>query len=137
MTEEQKIQNTETNETKEDGKMIRISKEADKAICELLQRTNESTENCRITKSAVASYILEQNAPKFGDTDIKTLYMKSVSDVDLLRSALKQAAQSGVIPDNLRNILFANAGLTPSATKVKKPRRADSISDTIKNKDAA
>jgi len=130
-------ENKDTVESKDDGKMMRITKEADQAVLALLHRISATTENVRITKSALASYIIEWAAPKFGDADIKTLYMQSVSEVDLLRNALKQATETGVIPENLREILFENAGLTPSSKKTKKPRRSDGINDTIHDKDVA
>ncbi len=130
-------ENKDINETKDDGKLIRVTMNADQIVQELLHRVNENTENVRITKGALVSFILEQFAPKFGDEEIKALYMQSVSEVDLLRSALKQAHETGVMPDNLREILFANAGLTPSAKKVKKSRRDNGINDTIQDKDAA
>jgi hypothetical protein len=128
---------THNKETKDDGKLIRVTKEADDAIQGLLQRISDSMENAKFTKSALASYLIERFSSKFSDEDAKVLYMQMVSELDLLRSAYKQAMETGVIPDNLRDILFANAGLTPSPKKVKKPRRGDGISDTTVDTEAA
>lgn len=119
------MEKDEIRESKDDGKLIRISKEADVALLALLKRLNESEGQVRVTKSALASYLIERFQAKFSDEDFSDLYMRSVSEVDLLRRAYKQAVESGVIPDNLREILLSNVGLTPGPKKVKKARQKD------------
>src|SRR3989338_7011385 len=94
---------------KEDGKLIRITKEADDAVVALLRKINEDVDQIRITKSSLTSFLIERFSPNFGDEELKALYMRSVSEVDLLRRAYKQAMDSGVMPENLRELLFTNA----------------------------
>ena len=130
-------ENKNEKEIKDDGKLIRISKEADDAILAVLKRVSESVSNFRITKSSLASYVIERFCPRIGDEDMKALYMQSVSEIDLLRQAYKQAMESGVIPENLRDILLSNAGLTGSAKKAKKPRQKDGSNATNEDTEAA
>lgn len=124
------MEQEDQRETKEDGKLIRVTKEADRVVLDLLHRINASVENVRMTKSAVVSFLIEHFGPQFGEAEIKALYMQTVSEVDLLRNAYKQALESGVIPENLRDILFANAGLAPGPKKAKKHRQRDGSNAT-------
>ena len=121
---------TEKQETAEDGKLIRISKEADEALSSLLQRANENGAATKVTKRSLASYLLEKFCPSFTADDIKEVYMRTVSEMDLFRIAYKRAMETGVIPDNLREILFANAGLTPGPKKIKKSRQRNGSNAT-------
>lgn len=119
------------------GKFIRIGPEADEALSQLHEEVNRSGDFARITKVMVASYVLEKFCPMFSEDDCKALLMKNVSEVDLLRIAYKRAIDSGVIPDNLREILFSNAGLTPGAKKTKKGRLGNGIIATIEESEAS
>lgn len=126
----------EIRESRDDGKLVRITKEADEMLRELLQRIGGSVENVRITKAALVSFLIERFGPRIGDVEIKTLYMQMVSEVDLLRNAYKQALESGVIPENLRDILFANAGFVPDPKRTKKSRQHDGSNATVKESEA-
>lgn len=132
----EKIKN-EKNETNEDGKLIRISKEADEALTGLLRRVNDADEALKITKWNMASYIIEKFCPSFTTDDIKAIYMRTVTEMDLFKGAYKRAMETGVIPDNLRELLFTNAGLTPSPKKIKKTRQQAGSIATIKEPEQA
>ncbi len=136
---EEKVKNDIVNkeDATEVGKFIRISSEADEALSQLHDDINRSGDFARITKVMVASYVLEKYCPLFSEDDSKSLLMKNVSEVDLLRIAYKRAIDSGVIPDNLREILFSNAGLTPGAKKTKKGRLSNGIIATIEESEAS
>ena len=121
--EKEKNSNKDTDENQ--GKFIRISIEADAALTELHRNINSNDDAIKVTKVMLASYVLEKHCPHFGDEDIKTVYTKHVSEVDLLRMAYKRAMDSGVMPENLKEILFANAGLAPGLKKQKKPRQSN------------
>lgn len=125
----------EIHETTEDGKLIRISKEADDAMTALLRRVNSSDDRIRVTKWNMASYIIEKFCPTFTPDDTKALYMRTVTEMDLFKGAYKRALETGVIPDNLRDLLFANAGLAPSTKKIKSPRQRDGSNATVKDKE--
>lgn len=139
MKEEKEKQGTKENkeDNSEVGKFIRISSEADEALSKLHEGLNKTGDVVRITKVMVASYVLEKFCASFSDEDSKSLYMKNVSEVDLLRFAYKRAMDSGVMPDNLREILFANAGLTPGSKKVKKTRQLNGSIATIDESEAS
>ena len=138
MKEEKKETKTENKEdNSEVGKFIRISGEADEALSKLHDGLNKTGDVVRVTKVMVASYVLEKFCASFSDDDLKALYMKNVSEVDLLRFAYKRAIDSGVMPDNLREILFANAGLTPGAKKAKKARQVNGSIATVDESEAS
>jgi hypothetical protein len=136
---EDKEKETKTNkeENNETGKFIRISIEADEALSSLHRRINGNADAVKVTKVMLASYVLEKHCPGFSDEDAKILYMNNVSEVDLLRVAYKRAIDSGLIPDNLREILFANAGLTHGSKKVKKPRQHNGSIATVDESEAS
>ncbi len=132
MKEKNKIKNqVEKNEVTDDGKLIRISTEADEALTGLLKRVNNTEDMLKVTKWSMASYIIEKFCPSFTADDIKAVYMRTVTELDLFRGAYKRAMETGVIPDNLRDLLFANAGLTPGPKKVKKIRHTVGSNATI------
>jgi hypothetical protein len=58
--------------------------------------------------------------------------MRTVTEMDLFKSAYKRAMETGVIPDNLRDLLYANVGLTPGPKKNKKVRQSNGSNATIK-----
>ena len=134
---EKQEQRIEKEEVAESGKFIRISAEADEALSKLHDDINRTGDLVRITKVMVASYVLEKFCATFSEDDSKALFMRNVSEVDLLKSAYKRAMDSGVMPDNLREILFANAGLTPGAKKTKKSRQANGSIATIEESEAS
>lgn len=115
----------------EQGKFIRISVEADEALSGIHASLNKASDAIKITKVMLASYVLEKYCGTFSDDDAKALYMRNVSEVDLLKLAYKRAMDSGVMPDNLKEILFANAGLTPGPKKPKKARQINGSIATI------
>lgn len=140
MVKKQELVGKTTNsgeKDKDEGKLIRITKEADDAVTTLLQRINDGVDMVRIAKVELTSFILEKFCPDFSTEDIKELHMRSLNEVDLLKYAYKQAMESGVIPDNLREILYLNAGLASVSKKVKKIRHKDGIIDTINEMEAA
>lgn len=120
----------EIKEQKDEGKLIRISKEADDALVSALQKVNDGA-IVKLFKVDMASFILEKYTLEITEEDIKELQMKSLNEVDLLHHVYKRALDSGVIPDNLREILYLNAGLTPSPKKNRKSRQVNGINDTI------
>ena len=134
---DRRVNKTDEPDASEDGKLIRVSKEADDVLTELWQRLNKNEDALKTTKWSLASYLIEKSCPSFGTEDIKSLYMKSVTDMDLIRTAYKRAMETGVVPDNLREILFANVGLTPGAKKSKKPRRDVGSNATVSELETA
>ncbi len=119
------------------GKLIRITKEADEALSLLMQKVNSENDAVRISKLDLASFILEKFCPTFSSEDMKDLYMRFIDEVSLLKMAYKQAVQDGSLPDNLREILFKNAGLTPEVKKVKKTRQCNGSNATQLDVEAA
>lgn len=133
--ENEKKLNKELDENQ--GKFIRISIEADAALTELHKNVNSQDDAIKVTKVMLASYVLEKHCPQFGDDDIKVVYMKHVSEVDLLRIAYKRAMDSGIIPENLKEILFANAGLAQGMKKSKKSRQSNGSNATVDELEAS
>lgn len=138
MEERKEKTKNEKSEVNEDGgKLIRITKEADDALTGLLRRVNDADAALKVTKWNMASYIIEKFCPSFTNDDIKAIYMRTVTEMDLFKGAYKRAIETGVIPDNLRELLFTNAGLTPGPKKVKKTRQRDGSIATIKESEQA
>lgn len=127
----------EKNSERDEGKLIRISKDADDVLSVLVQRLNGEEALAKVSKLDIASFVLERFCPSVNDEDIRELQMRLLSEVDLLRLAYKRALASGAIPDNLREILYLNAGLTVEAKKAKKARHGNGSNATHEDKEAA
>ncbi|MCB0369626.1 MAG: hypothetical protein KDD45_09325 [Bdellovibrionales bacterium] len=133
--EQENVEGFEIKETNDDGKLIRISKSAEEVLSELLLQINKSDDNLKVSKWSLASYIIEKYCPRFNDEDLKDLYLKSVTDLDLFKSAYKKIMETGVIPENLRDLLYLNAGLNPGPKKHKSHRHTKGSNATLKGKD--
>lgn len=126
----------EKSENRDEGKLIRITKEADDVLSRLMQRLNGDGALAKVSKLDLASFVLTRFCPEISNEDLKELQLKLLSEVDLLKLAYKRALASGAMPDNLREILFLNAGLTPEAKKAKKSRQPNGSNATHEDKEA-
>ncbi len=126
----------EKKENKDEGKLIRITKEADDALSGLMQRLNDDDAIAKVSKLDLASFVLARFCPGISNDDLRELQLKLLSEVDLLKLAYKRALASGTIPENLREILYLNAGLTPEAKKAKKSRQHNGSNATHEDKEA-
>ncbi len=142
MEEEENTKNKiKKNGDEEAEKVIRlvVTKEADRAVSEVMDAVNTGFEAGRATKLDVASYMLiwfENNASK----DAKlALRMQLANEMTMLESLVKMAKNSGTLPPALKEALaqhFFGEDAAP-ARKVKKILKPDGIIDRTSEEGAA
>lgn len=99
---------------------ITVSIQSEAIVSKLVDRVNEGFDHGRVTRKDLVSYLLVKAAESFDQDDIGKIRSQVLTDVDLLEHLLKEARASGVIPSELRDILWKNINLTPGAKKSKK-----------------
>ena len=120
---------------------IAITKEADRALSDLLGRVNDGFEAGKATKQEVASYIINSFFNACTDTNIHTLRTLFFNPILLMEATLKKAKETGMVPDSMRQLLYeqfmASNGIQPTAKKTKKTLKDNAIIDSIYSKGAA
>lgn len=111
---------------------IAISKDADRALSEVLGRVNDGFEAGRATKQEVASHIISNFSKGCTEAEIHAIRALFFNPILLMEATLKKAKETGVLPDSLRDLLFEqfSAGL-PAARKSKKGLNQNLIKDKV------
>ncbi len=121
MNEEQKIQNTETNKLKneinngtKDKHRVIISKEAKRALDEILTRANDGFDAGDISKSDVVEMLIFNASKYITDSEINELRVQHFDEVKVLAAILKGVAKGDQVPEALKVQLRNQYGLTES-----------------------
>ena len=128
----------ETSEKREKTEIqITVSIEAEATVSKLLAKKNQEMEPVRLSRKDFVSYLLEKSCAAFGDEDLIQLKRRNINEVILLEHALRQFKENGMISDELRESLWKNIDLTPSAKKSRKAGQAKSSNARLEREDAA
>jgi len=140
---ENKIQiNTEETESKrrrsdENLAKLAITKDADRALTEVLGRINEGFDAGKATKQDVASQIILHFSKDYSDADLHAIRVQFFNPILLMEAVLKKAKETGNLPDNMRDLLYqqfvSTSNPQPAAKKSKKALRDNAINDSNKN----
>lgn len=143
--EEEEVINTESiTERKSDDALakIAISKEADRALTDMVARVNDGFDAGKATKFEVTSHIILRFFKQFTETDLHDIRSLFFDPILLLETNLRKAKDTGDLPLPLRELLYqqfvATQGPQPAAKKSKKPLQLNIIKDNVlKDKGAA
>lgn len=119
---EENIQIGKENKAKKekDEIQITISLECERILSAQLEKVNQDFEFGRVTRKHLAVYILEKSLKNFSEDDIQAVRQTTLTDLMLLDHLYRQAKESGVVPDALREILWKSMNLTAGPKKAKK-----------------
>ena len=119
--------NTEERENAEDKKQkekteiqITVNVAAEMRVAVLVAKVNDGFDHGRVSRKDLASYLLIKACDEFTHDDIAKVRSLVLTDVILLEHLLRAARETGSIPTELREMLWKNINLTPSAKKSKK-----------------
>lgn len=115
---------------------IAISKEADRALVDLISRIEEDFESSRATKQEMASQAIIRFASDCAEKEITELRKWFFDPYLALEAKLKKAKETGSFPEDLRNLLmdqFSSASVQPGAKRTKKLPNDDYIKDIVQH----
>ena len=116
---------------------IAISKEADKAVGEILNRVSDGFDAGRPTKHEVTSQIILRFFKEFTDADVHALRVQFFNPILVMEAMVRKAKESGVVPDSMREFLYeqfmASSAVQPAAKKAKKQLKDSVIIDNTKD----
>lgn len=100
---------------------ITITKEAEEAVSQIVNRVNDGFDAGRVNRQDVASWILIQYAEGLADADIQQIRSAFFNEIALLEVILKRAKQSGKLSADLKSVLLEHINVP--AVSIKKPKR--------------
>ncbi|HEY8269832.1 MAG TPA: hypothetical protein VIG33_03025 [Pseudobdellovibrionaceae bacterium] len=121
MNTEEKTERQEKENKKEKNEIqITIGTLAEMKVSNLLDCVNDGFELGRVSRKDLASYLLLKAVEKFNDEDVVKVRGQTLTDLSLLEYELKQARETGFVPEDLREFLRKKANLALGSKKSKK-----------------
>ncbi len=114
------IENDDGEKKTDDSIKITIDKDVEKLVAETVNKINDGYEGGKVSRQIVASWLLDKACKEISDSDVKAIRTDNFNAVNALSAVLRKAQETGVVPLELRQILFAQVGLdTPTKKNVK------------------
>lgn len=133
-TENNTKEEKKTPRNQEDLAKIAISKEADQALMEILNRVESDFDAGKATKQDVASRMILGFAANCTERDIHAMRMEFFNPILVLEATLRKAKETGVLPEGFRDLLFQQSFANdsqPAAKRAKKSLNPDIIKDNV------
>jgi len=112
---------------------ITITKEAEKALSEVVKRVNDSFEVGKINRQTVASWLLNKACVELSDAYIKAIRYDNFDPAAALAVLYKKVQVTGVVPKELKELLLSQVGLeAPTKKPVKSKLTKEYINDELK-----
>ena len=125
-TLENQTHETETNRNDEVHR-INVSKMAEEALMEVLERVNNGFEGGRINRTQMANWILVRFANHCSDTDIQQIRAENVNELAVLEAILKRARKTGKLPSDMSQLIHKHLGFQEPARKSTKSKLTKNI----------
>lgn len=103
-TLENQTHETETNRNDEVHR-INVSKMAEEALMEVLERVNNGFEGGRINRAQMSNWILVRFASQCSDTDIQQIRAENVNELAVFEAILKKARKTGKLPSDMSQLI--------------------------------
>jgi hypothetical protein len=113
---------------------IAISKEADRALVEILNRVSAGFDSGRATKQDLTSHIIMRFTANCTDKEIHDMRSMFFDPILAMEAKLRKAKDTGVVPESIRIFLFEEfmaSSPQPNAKRAKKPLNTDIIKDNV------
>ena len=113
---------------------IAISREADRALIEVLDRVTDGFDAGKATKQDVASYMILRFAKDCSESDIHGIRALFFNPILLMEATLKKAKETGILPDLIKDLFFdqfMEAQSQPAAKRTKKILNKNIIKDNV------
>jgi hypothetical protein len=120
--ETEKIENVENEETIEDAIKITITKEANRSLGNAVNKINEGFEGGKVSRQTAASWMLEKICKELTEVDIKDIRSENFNPLNALSALMRRVQETGEVPLEIRQILFAQSGLESGTKKSSKTK---------------
>ena len=127
-------ENTGNQEKKaEDTYRISISKAAEKAVLDVMEKVNQGFTAGQVNRSQLASWVLLKFADGASGEDIRAIRMDHVNELALLEYYFREAKESGKLQPEVRDLIRRLAGIDDTQRKGPKKNLKNVINDDIKD----
>lgn len=99
---------------------ITVTKQAEEAVSQIVNRVNDGFEAGRVNRQDVASWILTRFVETFSDAEIQQIRATFFNEIVLLEAILKKARQNGTLPPELKEALMGQVHTSSSSKKGKR-----------------
>ena len=111
---------------------INISKMAEEALFEVLERVNDGFEGGRVNRTQMANWILMRFASQCSDSDIQLIRAENVNELAVLEAILKKAKKTGKLPTDVSQLIHKHLGFQePPRKPVKSKLTKHNINDDM------
>lgn len=132
--EENKEKKNEVIKKSDDLAKIAISREADSALVEIIEKINDGFDGGKATKQEVTSFIVLDFFKELTDSHIHKLRFSFFDPITMMEVTLKKAKETGILPESVRELFLKQ--FADSAHTVRKPKKnlkSNVIIDNIEN----
>ena len=132
--EENKNKKNEVIKKSDDLAKIAISREADVALVEIIEKINDGFDGGKATKQDVTSFIVLDFFKELSDSHIHKLRVSFFDPITMMEATLKKAKETGILPESVKELFLKQ--FADSAHTVRKPKKnlkSDVIIDNISN----
>ena len=114
-------QNTKTDEVYR----LAVTKEAEKALNEMMEKVNRGFEGGRISKLDMASWALVRVQSEMNEAMIQDVRSEHFDEVAALEAVLRRAKEQGRVSQELRLMLLKQGGFDSAPKKIPKINKID------------
>jgi hypothetical protein len=111
---------------------ISISKVAEKAVVDVMERVNQGFTAGQVNRSQLASWILVRYAETANADEIRAIRMDHVNEIALLEHYYREAKESGKLQPEVRDLIRKLAGVDDMQRKGSRKGLKNVINDDIR-----
>lgn len=132
--EENRNKKNEIVKKSDDLAKIAVSREADVALVEIIEKINDGFDGGKATKQDVTSFIVLDFFKELSDSDIHRLRVLFFDPITMMESTLKKAKETGILPESVKELFYKQfSDSAHTVRKQKKNLKQDVIIDNIIN----
>jgi hypothetical protein len=109
------------NAKTEESYRIAVTKKVDEEISEMIVKVNDGFNAGKVNRPQLVNWILSKFYSSFGEVEIKAIRADHFDEISMLDSILRQAKETGKVPNEFRALLQKHMGLD-DAPKKSKPK---------------
>lgn len=109
--EEEEKKEGNKNGNNEEIQRITVSKEAQGALGNIVDRVNNGFDGGRVNRTQIANWILLRFNSEFDENQIKEIRAEHFDEMAMLEAILRKAKESGKVPTDFKLLLQKHLGL--------------------------
>ncbi len=113
-------ENTNTNTKTDEVYRIAVTREAEKALNELLEKVNHGFEGGKVNRTEMASWALGRMSKDFDDVALQDIRAEHFDEIAALESLWRKAKETGKVSSEMKLLLLRQTGFDGSGKKTGK-----------------